>query len=957
MFIGLSLIAPILVRRMGPAAFLILAIGPAIGAAQAIAVSTDVLAGTPSVERAPWIPEFGIAFELRMDSLGWLMAMIATVVGALVLIYCARYFSPKEPGLGRFAAVLIGFAGAMYGLVLADDVFLLLVFWEATSILSYLLISHRYPLKASRGAALEALLVTTVGGLSMLAGLVLLVVETGSTTLSGIIAAAPEGALVVVAVLLVIVGAVSKSALFPFHFWLPGAMAAPTPVSAYLHAAAMVKAGVYLVARLAPGFAELPGFRESLISLGLITLLLGGIVAMRQTDLKLLLAYGTVSQLGLLVTVLAVGTREAALGGLALLLGHAFAKASLFLVVGIIDHHTGTRDLRTLSGLGRAAPALAVTGILAAASMIGLLPFLGFIGKEAMFTAFFDVGQSGVVWGWIALTGTIIGSVLTVAYTVRFIWGAFAKKPGIEQVQPERRTPGFLLAPGLLALGGLLAGFSAPVLDRWFSGYADQLPAYAAEEFHLALWHGWQPVLALSAGVVLLGIVIVTLWIRRELRDLGRTLPRRAGAQEAYGAVLTALARLAARVTSLTQRGSLPYYLAVVLAVFIGGVGITLWQNQTWPTTLKAWDSPWQLVVAAVMIVSAVAAPVARKRFQAVILVGAAGDGLVVIFAPHGAPDLALTQALVELVTLVAMVLVLRRLPARLGEANGSRQPLIRAVIGIGVGVVMSLAAVVALAARQELPVSADWPHLAVTQGHGQNIVNVALVDIRGWATMGELAVIIAAAPGVASLVFVSTRDDTLPRLTRLQMIREARLQRLRAADPEIPERGAWLPSGGRLSQATRMLSLEVIVRLTFHAIVVISLFVLLAGHNAPGGGFAAGLIAGMALVARYLAGGRHELGAAAPVAAGALLGAGMLLAAGTATVPLFFGVEALTSSWFTIELGPIGAIDFVTSTVFDIGVYLIVLGLVLDVLRSLGAEVDRHKERHDERHDEEVRA
>ncbi|HWL59950.1 MAG TPA: Na+/H+ antiporter subunit A [Microbacteriaceae bacterium] len=948
-FATLALVAGPLTRRLGPAAFLILAIGPALGAIHASVVAGSVLAGTPLVERIEWIPEFGIALALRMDALSWLLAMVATVVGALVLVYCARYFGPGEPGLGRFAAVLTAFAGAMYGLVLADDVFLLLAFWEATSVLSYLLISHRSTLKTSRGASLQALLVTTLGGLAMLVGLILLVVETGATTLTGIIAAAPDGTLVVVAVLLVLVGALSKSALFPFHFWLPAAMAAPTPVSAYLHAAAMVKAGIYLVARLAPGFAELPGFRITLIGLGIITLLLGAVLSLRQTDLKLVLAYGTVSQLGLLVTVLALGTREAGLAGLTLLLGHALAKAALFLVVGIIDHRTGTRDLRKLSGLGRVAPTLAVVGVLAAASMISLPPLIGFLGKETMFAAFVDAGIAGETWGWIALVGTALGSVLTVAYTARFIWGAFATKRGVEATRVTGTPVDFLLAPGLLALAGLAAGFAGPSLERWFGGYTETLPPAALEPAHLALWHGWGPALALSAGVLALGAVVAVGSIRSTRRALRAEPERRYGAQDVYNGVLAGIDVLAARATAMTQRGSLPFYLAVILGVFIAGVGVALAMNRSWPETLRAWDSPWQLVIAAVMITSAIAATRAVKRFQLVILVGVTGYGLVVLFATLGAPDLALTQALVELVTLVAMVLVLRRLPARLGEANGSRRPVLRAIIGVGFGAVMAVVAVVALASRQELPVSVDWPYLAETGGHGLNVVNVALVDLRGWDTMGELSVIIAAATGVASLVFVSTRDDTLPRLTRIQMIREARAQRLRAADPDIDERGAWLPSGVRVAQQFRTLTLEVVVRFAFHAIIVISLFVLLAGHNAPGGGFAAGLIAGMALVARYLAGGRHELGAAAPVAAGVLLGAGMLLAAGTATVPLIFGADALTSTWFAIDLGAIGTIDFVTSSVFDIGVYLVVIGLVLDVLRSLGAEVDHHADQHDE--------
>ena len=951
LFGAASLLAPLLVRRFGPWAFPILAFVPLAALVHAIVVAPAVLGGRPIVESFAWIPAFGIVPTLRMDALAWLLVIIATGVGALVLAYCMRYFPRGEPGLGRFAAALTAFAGSMVGLVLADDVFTLVTFWEATSVFLYLLIAHRRDLRSSRGAALQALLVTTLGGLVMLVGLVVLTVETGTSRVSGIveaIVAVPDGPLAITATALIVVGIVSKSALWPLHFWLPRAMAAPTPVSAYLHAAAMVKAGVYLVARLAPGFIEVPGFRESLILLGIVTMLLGGIVAMRQHDLKLLLAYGTVSQLGFLVTVFAIGTREAALAGLALLLAHALGKSALFLVTGVIDHRTGTRDIRRLSQLGRQAPVLAATAIVAAAGMIGLPPALGFVAKEAVFTALLGGTASLGAWTWVALVGTALGSVATVAYTVRFVWGAFATKRGVEAVRDVPEHPDFLLAPVVLALAGVAFGVASPWVDHWFAGYADALPAAAEESYHLALWHGLEPALAVSTVILAAGAAWVAIAIRRESRSAdGARAPRpRADAQSAYEAALAGLDRAAAKTTATMQRGSLPFYLAVILTVFVAGVALALAFNRAWPTELRLWDSPWQLVVAAVMIAAGVAAARATKRFQAAVLASVTGYGMVVLFAMQGAPDLALTQALVELAMLFAIVLVLRRLPARLGEANGSRRPVIRAVIGTSFGVVMAVVAIVAAGARTDLPVSVGWPELAVTIGHGANVVNVALVDLRGWDTLGELTVVLAAATGVASLVFVSTRDDTLPRLTRGQAIRETQARMRKAADPTTPDRGSWLLGGRTLAPHNRSILLEVTVRLIFHAVIVVSLFVLLTGHNAPGGGFAGGLVAGMALVARYLAGGRHELGAAAPVAAGALLGTGLLLAAGTAAGSLVFGADALTSTWFTVDLGPIGSFDFVTSAIFDIGVYLIVIGLILDVLRSLGAEVDRHEER-----------
>ena len=383
-----------LVRWLGPKAFPILAIVPTGAFLWFAAQAPVVVAGGEVLETVEWIPQLGVSIALRLDDLAWTLALVASGIGALVLLYCTRYFTAREPGLGRFAAAFTAFAGAMVGLVLSDDVAVLFVFWEATSVLSYLLISHRAASRTSRSAALQALLVTTLGGLAMLVGLVLLSVEVGSTSLAAIIAAAPRGPLATTAVMLVLAGAISKSALVPFHFWLPGAMAAPTPVSAYLHAAAMVKAGIFLIARMAPGFADMPGWREVLVVFGLATMLLGGWQSLRQHDLKLVLAHGTVSQLGLLAVVLGFGTAEAALAGLAMLVAHALAKAALFMVVGIVDHRTGTRDLRRLSGLGRQAPITAVTAAVAIASMIGLPPTIGFVAKEAVFASLADAGDA-----------------------------------------------------------------------------------------------------------------------------------------------------------------------------------------------------------------------------------------------------------------------------------------------------------------------------------------------------------------------------------------------------------------------------------------------------------------------------------------------------------------------------------------------------------------------------------
>ncbi|MGO2576770.1 MAG: proton-conducting transporter transmembrane domain-containing protein, partial [Brevibacterium aurantiacum] len=379
-FFGAAVIAYPLVRRLGRNGFFFLALVPFAALIFSLAQVPDIFgsAGSPLVESMNWLPALGLEGIFRLDELSWIMSLLVTGVGALVFVYCARYFPPDEPGLARFAAVFMAFAGMMYGLVVADELLMLYLFWEGTTVFSYLLIGHSQSRRRSRQAALQALIVTTAGGLAMLVGMILLMATTGTGQISTLMERASEGMdtgpVIVTAVILILVGAVSKSALIPFHFWLPGAMAAPTPVSAYLHAAAMVKAGIYLILRLAPGYHALPGWSETLLTLGLLTMFIGGWQALKQTDLKLLLAFGTVSQLGFLTTLASFGTPDITKAALALLIAHALFKACLFLCVGIIDHRAGTRDLTKLSGGWKAFPVVAVCATIAAASMSGLPP-------------------------------------------------------------------------------------------------------------------------------------------------------------------------------------------------------------------------------------------------------------------------------------------------------------------------------------------------------------------------------------------------------------------------------------------------------------------------------------------------------------------------------------------------------------------------------------------------------
>lgn len=915
-----ALLAPSLVRWWGPRACYPLALAPAATFGWAVAHTDPVRHGGALVETYPWIAPLQLDLALRVTTLSWLMLLLVGGVGALVLVYSAHYFHPGSAGLARFAAVMVAFAGAMLGLVVSDDLLLLYVFWELTTVFSYLLIGHSTERRSSRWAAAQSLTVTTLGGLAMLVGFLLLGHHAGGYRWSLVTAVPlPGGGQLVAAVLLVLTGALAKSAVFPFSSWLPVAMAAPTPVSAYLHAAAMVKAGVFLVGLLGPALAPAGPWRAVTGVAGLVTLVLGGWAALRQTDLKLLLAYGTVSQLGLLVVLLGAGTPKAALAGTAMLLAHALFKAALFLVVGILDHSAGSRDLRDLSGVGRTAPLLAGVAALAAASMAGLPPLVGFVAKEAVFGAF--TGRP------LLLALLVAGTALTVAYSVRFLWGAFATRPGTPLTDVER-PPAAMLAPAaLLAVAGLAAGLAAGPLDALLRPYAE---LFGPVEEHLALWHG--PTAALGLSAVSVGGGVVLHLARGPLTPALARLRSPVGGNQGYEWVIHRFDRVAIEVTGATQRGSLPQYLGTILVALVLVPGSAMLLTRPWRNEIAPWDSPVQLVVCVVIAVAALLAVGARRRLTAMLLVGVTGYGTAMLFVLYGAPDLALTQFLVETATIAVFALVLRRLPERFSARPLRRSRWVRRGIGLAAGLVLAGLALAASGARRFPSISAAYPDLAVAQGYGRNVVNVTLVDIRAWDTMGEIAVLVVTATGVASLIFERSRTGPRPR-------------RPRPTAPRRDRRAVWLRGGATLQAGRRSIVFEVVTRLIFHTMVLFSLFLLVSGHNAPGGGFSGGLVASLALTLRYLAGGRYELAEAAPVGAGTVLGAGLAVSVGGGALGLLLTGDVLQSVKVSLWLPLVGHFYLVTSLFFDIGVYLVVVGLVLDILRSLGAEVDRHVE------------
>jgi multicomponent Na+:H+ antiporter subunit A len=785
-FVASALVVAGVGRSMGPRVFYVAALAPLWTLGWAIWAMTRLDDG-PLTERHTWVDGLGLAVDMRLDWFSMLLVLMIAGVGLCVFGYAASYFH-AGPEVPRTAAILLLFAGAMFGLVCSDNLFLLFTFWELTSITSFLLIGTDDTKAGARAAALHALLVTGGGGLAMLGGFVLIGQAAGTFSLHAILEDPPTGTTVGVGLVLVLAGALTKSAQVPFHAWLPGAMAAPTPISAYLHSATMVKAGVYLIGRFAPAFALVGPWRWIVLSAGSASMLLGGYRALRQHDLKLVLAFGTISQLGLLVILFGAGVPELAFAGCVLLLAHAAFKAALFLTVGIVDHQTHTRDLRALTGLGRRWPVVAAGAALAAASMAGLPPLLGFIAKELALDGL--IGD-GVPAQAVLLAVVVVGSMFTVAYSARFLWGAFGPADthhGLDRTLVGADAPhpskAFAVAPMVLAGLGLLLGIVpallAPLVDGAWEAFG-----YEGHAPHLSLWHGLTVPLGLSALVIAGGAVLFLGRVRVE--RVQASLPRTPSALGAYERSVRGLLLGSDRMAAIVQSGSLPVYLVVLLTtlVVVPGVPLVLFGG---PTTWPDWvDSPMQLVIGAIMITVALAAAVSRRRFAAVLLLSAVGYGMAALFIVQGAPDLALTQLLIETLGTVAFVLVLRHLPDGFTPTIAPARKILPAAVGVAVALFVFWFALsagsisgtptpdAALAGTDahadlehgetdtgDITVAEEYLARSLPEAHGRNVVNVVVVDFRGFDTLGEITVLLVAALGVVALVQVGRRkgDD-----------------------------------------------------------------------------------------------------------------------------------------------------------------------------------------------------
>ncbi|NLZ58604.1 MAG: Na+/H+ antiporter subunit A, partial [Corynebacterium sp.] len=926
-----AVLAPALIRTIGRPAFGVLALVPAAGF---IWVVTEFINGTfrnggELSLHYEWMPSAHLNITMRLDSLAALFSLIILGVGALVLLYCWGYFDSNPGRLSAFGGQLVGFAMAMYGLVISDNILLMYVFWEITSVLSFLLVGYYGERASSRRSAGQALMVTTLGGLAMLVGIILIGAQTGVWYFSDI--PVFEGnwsdvPYVSIGAILILAGALSKSAIAPTHFWLPGAMAAPTPVSAYLHSAAMVKAGIYLVARLAPDFNVVSSWYLVIIPLGIFTMIMGGWMALRQKDLKLILAYGTVSQLGFIISVVGVGTREALLAGLALTFGHSLFKATLFMTVGAIDHTTGTRDINELSGLGRKRPFVFALAAISAASMAGIPPLFGFIAKETAIDSILNEQMLQGMPGNLMLTGIILGSIFTMAYSCYFLYGAFATKrklfpeghgasPAVRDSHPI--TFDLWIAPLVLtALTVIFGVFPAP-MSNIIGTHVDNVAP--GEDAYLSLWHGFNLPLLLSAIIIAVGFLLY--W---NLPVVHRFQPKTStfgDADTAYDAILDFLRVVSLRLTASTQRGSLTLNIGIIFLVLTVVPMVALITGERSDVRMELWDSPFQGVVAVIIILVAIVSTQMQNRLSALILIGMTGYGIAVIFALHGAPDLALTQTLVETILMVVFMLVLRKMPTEVTWKPDPKNARMRAWLAASAGIAVVVLTIFAMNARTEQPISMYMQDLAYEVGHGANTVNVLLVDIRGFDTFGEISVLVVAATGIASLVY---RNRSFRRDSRR---------------PTLATTGRrWLAAPVDTEKAqNRSLMVDVATRILFPSMIMLSVYFFFVGHNAPGGGFAGGLVAALAFALRYLAGGRDELEEALPVDAGRILGTGLIASAAALLWPMALGEPPLTSHIWDVTLPLIGDIHIASALLFDLGVYLIVIGLIMHVMHSLG--------------------
>ncbi len=737
-------------RRAAPFSGWLASILPASLFAYFLNVGLNLPAAGALVDRVAWIPSLGVSMSLRLDGFSWLFALVITGVGTLVTIYAGAYFGNASVMSARFLRLVLLFMSMMLGAVLADDLIAMFMFWEGTSLLSFLLIGFHSERVEARKAALQSLLVTAGGGLALFAGILLIGMTVGTFSLSGITAEAPrllDSTVAIPAMLLVLVGAFTKSAQFPFHFWLPAAMEAPTPASAFLHSATMVKLGVYLLARFDRVFAGMPAFGTTLIVVGSITMLVATTRAVMSDGYKAVLAHSTVASLALLVVLIGLDGERAATATVSFILAHALYKAALFFCAGTAIHATHEGRLRHLTGLWRALPGTAVAAALSAIAMAGLPPAFGFISKEAVLDAHLDSA------GTVGLVVAAISSAAFVAIAIVAGVRPYFSRGSTEDIW-HGESPGLVLAPlvlGVLGIGfGVVPGLTVgPVVEAATSALLG-----GPHGTPLALWHGLTPALLWSGGLIAAGLAVACGWNRFHAALSGRRILGLLLGDAAYQGVYDSILAVAGRATSLLQNGDQHRYSSIVVWFVIAMAGVMLATGESGiRIDLRSGTPDFATgIVLVLMAAGAIAATQTQSLLMAMISIGVVGFGSALIYLMNGAPDLALTQFSVEVLVVVILTALLLRVPASgPTRSRGEWRRDVLASLGIGAIVFIALATMVAEPLDQRL--TEYFAKTSYTEAHGRNVVNVIIVDYRGVDTLGEISVIAFATTAVWGLL------------------------------------------------------------------------------------------------------------------------------------------------------------------------------------------------------------
>lgn len=864
-----------------------------------------------------WVPQIALNFSFRLDGLSLFFAAMILVIGLLVILY-ARFYLDRDDPMGRFYAYLLLFQGSMLGVVLSDNLILLLIFWELTSLTSFLLIGYWRDRAEARAGARMALIVTGGGGLALIGGLMLLGGIAGTFEISelltrgDVIKASP---LYLPALLLILIGAFTKSAQFPFHFWLPHAMAAPTPVSAYLHSATMVKAGLFLLARFWPALAGTDAWFLIVAPVGLATMAIAAWIAFFKDDLKALLAFSTVSHLGLVTMLLGLGTKMAAVAAMFHILNHATFKAALFMGAGIVDHETGTRDLKRLGGLMGLMPITATLVFLASASMAGIPLTNGFLSKEMMLEEAAHTVYAGLPLLFPAVA--TLAALCSVAYSVRLAVGTFLGPERHDYPRhPHDPPPGMWLPVALLVAAAIAIGL-APAL---VAGDIVTLTAGAVvggplPDYHLALWHGVTPALFMSLIALAGGVALF--FAHRPADALRLSVPR-PDAKAMFEAVVDTVERLAARALDRLHDGSLSNMLRVVFAALIAVGAYAVWGGTLGDGARPSIPVNAPAVVAWATLVAVSLAVAVRHgdRLLALILTSVVGVVVALVFVQFSAPDLALTQISVDVVTTILMLLALNLLPKQTPTETKAGPRLGDALIAIAGGLGIAVLAYGVMTGDGPRAIADYYLANAKPGGGGTNVVNVILVDFRGYDTFAEIIVL-----GIAAISIYALLDVDL---------KGAALRRIRALLPKEEARDA------------HPLILVVAARLLLPLSLTVGVYIFLRGHNEPGGGFIAGLVVAIALIVQYIASGYAWAAERRRFDPHAMIGAGVGIAGLAGMAPWAFDQPFLKSAFGYVTWPVVGTFELASAMAFDLGVFLTVVGVVILSLARLSRVAQR---------------